>query len=103
MIVKLAAQDYESIYQSIRTILLTEKGSVPFRPNMGVGSAVILDGKLDRMKISLEIIDQINTYEPRVTVKQVLFREGDTVASLTIAIHYKIKETGEEKAYYHNN
>jgi phage baseplate assembly protein W len=103
MLVQLAATDNESISQCIRTILLTNKGEVPFKPNMGVGSIALLDSNLDRMKISLEIANQINTYEPRVSVKQVLFLQSENIGGLRIAIKYKIKDSGMDAAYFYNN
>lgn len=99
--VKLGLSGEEAIYQSIRTILLTEKGSIPFRPRMGVGSLRNLDSNTDRMDLSLEIIDQLNTYEPRINVKQVFFRSGDTPTELRIGISYTILETGEESSYFY--
>lgn len=101
MEVKLGLTNEESIYQAIRTILLTEKGSVPFRPRMGVGSLRMLDSNVDRMGLSLEIIEQINTYEPRIKVKQVVFREGDTASNLRVGIIYTIKETGIDSSYFY--
>ncbi|MBX2903076.1 MAG: GPW/gp25 family protein [Chitinophagales bacterium] len=99
----LAAQNDESIAQCIRTILLTNKGDVPFLPSMGVGSHLLLDKSLDKMAMALEITNQINTYEPRVNVKQVLFMPTDTVGSVRIAIKYNNKITGIDAAYFHNN
>jgi phage baseplate assembly protein W len=103
MVVQLAAKGQDSIAQCIRTLLLTGKGEIPFKPEMGIGSHALLDGNLDRLKISLEITNQINTYEPRITVKQVMILPSDNVGELRIAIKYKIKESGEEAAYFFNN
>lgn len=103
MDVLLAAQDSDSIGQCIRTILLTNKGEIPFMPEMGVGSHLLMDSNLDRLKISLEVANQVNTYEPRVAVNQVLFMQGETIGAVKIAIKYKVKETGENAAYILNN
>ena len=103
MDVLLAQSGNDSIGQCIRTIILTNKGEVPFKPEMGIGSVRLLDSNLDRMKISLEIANQINTYEPRVNVQQILFLPAENVGALRLAIKYKIKETGESSAYILNN
>lgn len=103
MDVHLAATDDDSIAQCIRTILLTNKGEVPFKPGLGVGSNLLLDSNLDRMAISLEIANQLNTYEPRIQVRQVLFTQGENVGHLKIAIKYKNKNSGLDAAYFYNN
>ena len=103
MNVQLAAVDEDSIAQCIRTILLTNKGDIPFKPNMGVGSNLLLDTNADRLKMSLEITTQLNTYEPRIRVKQVLFMQGENVGHLKIAIKYNNKSTGLAAAYFYNN
>ena len=99
-VIKLGLTGYESIYQCIRTIILTEKGSVPFRPRMGIGTGTLLDTNFDRIKLSLEIIDQLNTYEPRIKARQVVFRQGNTIGEVIIGIIYTVKETGEDKSYF---
>jgi phage baseplate assembly protein W len=98
--VKLGLLSKEAIAQNIRTLILTEKGEIPFRPKMGIGSTRLLGKNLDKMAMSLEIIDQLNTYEPRIEVKRVNFLPTDNPSHVRIALQYVYKETGEELSYF---
>lgn len=84
----------ESIRQNIRNILLTSRGSVPFRPGFGLGAELLLGGSMKSIDLAYEVTDQLSRYEKRIRVKQVLSREI-SAGRLEVDIRYEIGNTGE--------
>lgn len=84
----------ESIRQNIRTILLTTRGTVPFRPNFGLGAELLLGGSLKGIDLAYEVTDQLARYEKRIRVKQVVSRETKT-GHLEVEVHYEVEGKGE--------
>lgn len=84
----------ESIRQNIRTILLTTRGAVPFRPGFGLGAEQLLGGSMKSIDLAYEVTDQLARYEKRIKVKQVLSRE---VASgqMEVEIRYEVIAGGD--------
>ena len=62
------------ILQNVRTILLTRKGSVPLHRDLGLSWAYV-DRPLSvaQMLMRSEIVEAIETYEPRAKVKSIEF------------------------------
>ena len=79
----------ESIRQCIRVILTTSKGEVPFRPRFGLSPEDLLDGRKKDVDIAYEIIEQLERYEKRIKVKQVVISSIDASQKL-VNIHYAI-------------
>ena len=75
---------YHEIIQNIKIICSTPKYSVPLDRAFGI-DASILDRPLNyaQAKLSAEIIEAINNYEPRAKVKSVNF-SGDGLTGLLI-------------------
>lgn len=71
------ANEIEEIIQNVKTILTTIKGAVVLDRNFGI-NADILDLPIPVMqaKLSVEIIESIEKYEPRVKVVKVIY-DGD--------------------------
>lgn len=65
------------ILQNVRTILATRKGAVPLDRDFGL-SWQCLDAPtaVAQMQMKSEIIDAIETYEPRAKVKSVEFKSS---------------------------
>ena len=71
------ASELEEIIQNVRTILTTVKGSVPLDRGFGMDASIIdtpttnIEGRL-----TVEIMETVEKYEPRVQVQEVSF-SGD--------------------------
>lgn len=84
----------KSIRQNIRTILLTTRGAVPFRPGFGLGAEQLLGGSMKSIDLAYEVTDQLTRYEKRIKVKQVVSKET-APGQIEVEIHYEITATGE--------
>lgn len=82
------------IRQNIRTILLTNRGSVPFRPGFGLGAESLLGGSMKSIDLAYEVTDQLARYEKRIKVKQVLSREISP-GRMEVEIRYEITASGD--------
>ena len=88
---------HDSIRANIRTILLTGRGEIPFRPRFGLGAERLLGGGMANIDLAYEVADQLNRYEKRIKLKQVL--QADTAPGRKkVTIHYEILETGEDES-----
>lgn len=91
----LAPKDvYHEIYQNVRCILSTPKGSVPLDRNFGI-SAQIVDAPIARAKaiLSSEIVEAIETYEPRAAVEEITFQadmDGKLMPKVRISINEEL-------------
>ena len=62
-------RDEDAIKRSVRNIIFTILGEKPFEPNFGSAindSLFELDTSLNQVRISDEIIQSLNSYEPRI-------------------------------------
>ncbi|MEM4958776.1 MAG: GPW/gp25 family protein [Nanopusillaceae archaeon] len=93
---------YKSVLQNISVILTTPKGTDPHRPDFAMDLDALIDNptplSVGRMKA--KIVEAIETYEPRVKVKEIkvkhsLFQPGKVDVELLL----EIKETGEQLAW----
>lgn len=96
MSTKLGLTGYESIKQSLRTLFLTSKGDVPFRPNFGLSAESLL-GSSSNIELAEAVIEQIEDYEKRVQVKRVT-QAVNTAGVKVVKIEYKIIETNEPQS-----
>lgn len=88
-----------SIQQNIRLILTTPKGSDIHRPDFGSNLWQFIDQPLTAItkgRIKAEIIDAIETWEPRVEIIEVDLKKE--YSSLTVKITFKIKDTEETQS-----
>lgn len=78
------------ILQNVRTILSTQKGTIPLDREFGLDSTVIdLPVALARAKLTNEIFQAIKRYEPRVKVDSITFTwdiSGKLVPKVVITI-----------------
>lgn len=64
----------EEILQNVRTILVTPKYSVPLNRNFGITATMLdLPMPVAQAKLTNEIIEAVQRYEPRVRVTQITF------------------------------
>ena len=64
-----AIRDEDAIKRSVKNIIFTILGEKPFEPNFGSvinDSLFELDTSLNQVRISDEIIQSLNSYEPRI-------------------------------------
>ncbi|MDR0510924.1 MAG: GPW/gp25 family protein [Rikenellaceae bacterium] len=96
-IVRLGVKELtDSIRANIRTILLTVRGEVPFRPGFGLGAERLLGGGMAGIDLVYEVAYQLNRYEKRIRLKQVLQKET-TPGHRQVTIRYEIVTTGEQE------
>lgn len=84
----------DSIRDNIRTILLTSRGEVPFRPRFGLGAERLLGSGMQSLDIAYEVADQLSRYEKRIKLRQVVTTETES-GNKQVAIHYEILTTTE--------
>ena len=92
----LRVYDDNSIKQSLRNIILTSYHERPFRPGFGAGLRKYLFENFDEFELydfEINIRDQIERYEPRVTMESVdaeivnEFRGGGSI-QVTVKFNY---------------
>ena len=84
--------ELEEILQNVKTILTTQKGSVPMDREFGVDADVQdLPIGTAQAKISAEIVGAVNKYEPRARVQKVIYegseQDGILRAKVRVAIN----------------
>ena len=79
----------QKIKNSIRSILLTNKGEKPFQPNFGCNITGYLFEQPDPITLSFledEIRDAIAQYEPRVVTTNVKVQDNNDANALFISV-----------------
>jgi len=78
--VVIGATGLEEIYQNVRTILATPKGSVPLDRDFGVDQTFLDQPTRAAMTMALpSIVEAVEKYEPRVKVTDVAWIESDAM------------------------
>jgi len=78
--VVIGATGLEEIYQNVRTILATPKGSVPLDRDFGVDQTFLDQPTRTAMTMALpSIVEAVEKYEPRVKVTAVTWIESDAM------------------------
>lgn len=89
-------RDGDDIAQSIKIIVMTEKGSDPLRPGFGSDVAQIVDQPIDIAIGALKrnIIEQVERWEPRAEIEQIDHDvEGEKI---TLSVVWRDRRTGTE-------
>ena len=89
----------KSVLQNIRLILTTPRGSDVHRPEFGSDIWQFLDKPLNVLtagRIKAEITDAIETWEPRVRVKEVAIERNYPEGKAKIRLILELTETAEE-------
>lgn len=72
--INLQAKGYEEIYRNLQVIYTTPAGTVPFDREFGIDIDVLdYPIGMTKGKLTIEIIEKTRRYEPRATVKEVIF------------------------------
>lgn len=82
-------KDIAAIKNSIRSILLTNKGEKPFQPNFGCNITGYLFEQPDPITLSFledEIRDAIAQYEPRVVTTNIKVQDNNDANALFISV-----------------
>lgn len=71
-----AAAGYDEVLRNVRTIITTVAGTVPFDRDFGIDIS-FLDMPLTQAqgRLTIEYIEKIRRYEPRVKVEEVAFAQ----------------------------
>lgn len=87
------ANELEEIFQNIRTILSTPKGSVPLDRDFGIDLSYLdSPNPVAEAKLTTEIIAAVKRYEPRVSVTAISFT-GDMDGKLKPVVEVRINGT----------
>lgn len=88
----------KSIAQSLKNLLLTNYGDVPFKSFVGSGLDMLLfEPVSETLNVVLndKIREVIKNYEPRIEVIGVVIKDDSDANSYDISIHYKIVNTNQ--------
>jgi len=89
----IALKNETAIARSLRNLVLTERGERPFQPNLGSGVNALLFENMDQITASVvrdEIINVIDTFEPRVDLIDVIVVSDFNNNTLLITIQYYV-------------
>lgn len=86
-------EEFADIKQCLETLLSIRAGTQPLDRNLGIDLDSIVGYPLDVAKnmLSLEIIEKVDIYEPRVEVESIDF-EANTDGQLKPIIHFVKRE-----------
>ncbi len=87
------ANELEEIIQNVRTIVTTEKGSVPMYREFGI-SCEALDKPIASAQtlITAEIVAAVKRFEPRCNVVRVVYDGKETEGRLNVKVQVKIDD-----------
>lgn len=82
--------EVEEITRNLRTLLLTPAGTCPLDRDFGLDNSLFLGLPMDvaQNAMAVEIMDKVDKYEPRVTVREVTYtatETGQIIAKVAIA------------------
>jgi uncharacterized protein len=89
----IVVRDKAAIAQSIKNLLLTQRGERPFQPDLGCDIARILFEPLDYgsgVVLKSEIKNVIVNYEPRIAVNQILCIPNESLNGYEVELSYTI-------------
>ena len=89
----IALKNETAIARSLRNLVLTERGERPFQPNLGSGVNALLFENMDQITASVvrdEIINVIDSFEPRVDLIDVIVVSDFNNNTLNITIQYYV-------------
>ena len=92
--VVIGATGLEEIYQNVRTIIATPKGSVVLDREFGVDQTFLdMPNRASMTRAIPDIVDAVEKYEPRVKVTSVTWLESDAMDGKMIPqVRIRIKD-----------
>lgn len=92
--------DDQAVTQSIKNILFTEKGEIPFDPLFGSGVRKLLFEKMSpitEMLLSEEIENALNNFEPRIEINNIKLTPNYSHNKYEVYIDYTIIYLDQEE------
>ena len=91
--VNFSPKGIEEIIQNVQTIVTTEKYSVPLERDFGINMNLV-DRPMNHVQalLSKEITTQIERYEPRIKVTEVIYSDGDPQGHMSITVRVKLRD-----------
>lgn len=89
----IVVKDKAAIAQSIKNLLLTNKGERPFQPELGCDIAKMLFEPLDYGSAAIlkgEITNTISRYEPRITIDNIICLPDEGNNGYEVELSYSI-------------
>lgn len=89
--------EQEEIAQSVRMILLTQRGERPFRPDFGSRLNTFAFEQMDTTTSTLirqEVVSALQTWEPRIWNIKVSFHPQPDQGQLLVDVQYQIRSSG---------
>lgn len=89
--------ELEEIAQSVRMILLTQRGERPFRPDFGTRLNAFAFEQMDTTTSTLirqEVVSALQTWEPRIWNIKVSFHPQPDQGQLLVDVQYQIRSSG---------
>lgn len=89
--------ELEEIAQSVRMILLTQRGERPFRPDFGTWLNTFAFEQMDTTTSTLirqEVVSALQTWEPRIWNIQVSFDQQPQKGQLIVTVQYEVRSSG---------
>lgn len=83
----------KAVAQSLKNILLTEQGEIPFDPNFGSGIRTLLFEPVSEVvtiTLKEKVLAAIKSYEPRISLKALLIKDDPETNSYVIDISYTV-------------
>lgn len=90
--------DASAVRQAVKNLLMTDRGSVPFRPYYGGGLDQMLfslSSDLDEIDIEDAIKQQIKNHEPRAEVREVTALFNEDTYSLSVRLVFAVVNTSK--------
>lgn len=92
-----ALTELEEIAQSVRMILLTQRGERPFRPDFGTRLNTFAFEQMDTTTSTLirqEVVSALQTWEPRIWNIEVSFDSQAQQGQLIVNVQYEVRSSG---------
>lgn len=89
--------ELEEIAQSVRMILLTQRGERPYRPDFGTRLNSFTFEQMDTTTSTLirqEVVSALQTWEPRIWNIQVSFDQQTQKGQLIVNVQYEVRASG---------
>jgi phage baseplate assembly protein W len=83
----------KAVAQSLKNLLLTERGEIPFNPYVGSGIRTLLfepASEVVTITLKEKIHSTIKNYEPRITLKGINIKDDPDTNSYIVEISYTI-------------
>ncbi len=92
--------DADAVKQAVKNLLLTNRNEKPFRPGFGGNLNGLLfelaDDPVVRADFIDDLINQVNTYEPRARITDIITLPDPDNNSISVQVYFTIVATNEQ-------